>query len=975
MNDVDKRNSYQGTVREDNDPRRYFIDWIDNSDNPKILDVGCACGDFAVSLKNEKPCEIWGMEYNEKSIEVAKATGGFVDVFLVDLNKLDVEDFSDFCGFFDYIVFGDVLEHMLEPQFVVEQFKAFLKKNGFFLISLPNVAHASIKANLLLNNFDYTELGLLDRTHVRFFTYKTICSFLSDLKLDIVDCKCTFIWPTGFQKNNPFIRLSGYMKRYILRDRHSYVCQYVLKCSIDSGAAYGKNLDKLSLISVPNRFLQQAFRYVFPRSLRAVINFVTLLLPKKIRHRGKARCVSSIISDDCSSQKRIAVHFHLFYADTCKYFYDNLKNLAGVDYDLFVSTPCPELVNEITTALPGARVSIVENRGYDIGAFIEFINKINLFNYDFVLKIHTKSISGCSLTLNNGKDIDRSCWRDLLVENLIGSPKIIEQNIGILKNNDDIGMIGARDLIFHDDYWLDGIRDILNKIGIPYEFETNTFIAGSMFLVKSKLLQPLKNIYSIKDFVPSKINVNHGTLAHSVERLLGTLIIAQGYKIHGCDYSRVIKFIKNRSNWVLKRKRLEDRAIVKIFNRILFEKKYFPLRKEICLFGMLKFSFNTSRKNIQKLFANMLTGKSDFFVEELRDNYIREEKDAKLIAYYLPQFYRFKENDEWHGKGFTEWTNVTKSLPLYVGHYQPHLPLNGFYHLNLDTMKEQAELAQKYGIYGFCFYYYWFSGTKIMEKPILELLNCQEIDIPFMICWTNENWNKKWDGTTNELLMEQRLEDDDGERFFHDILPFFNDRRYIRVNDCPVLMIYQSSFFPKEKLEKFIKDIRNLSKLNGFKDLYITTSNLEHNPLDYGIDAIMEFPPHGMKLLKKFRTKKVIQNSRYNVYDLKDYVKNKKFLYDSNYRVFKCVFPGWDNSPRRAKLGCVIYDNGNPSLYKEWLMECIKYTNETHPVGDRIIMINAWNEWAEGAHLEPDRKFGYAYLQATREALEESRNL
>lgn len=224
----DRTTIYQNKVGNANDPRRYSIDWI--LGNTKTLDVGCACGDFGVAITSEKDVKIWGFEYNIGSVEIAKKLLVYEDVFQVDLNTFDPENYKLFFNSFDYIVLSDVLEHLINPEQTLNLLKKFLKENGRILISLPNIAHASIKSNLLLNNFDYTPYGILDTTHLRFFTYKTIAKFLSDCGLKIDDIKYTTVGKRGTQQNNPYPELPRKVKKFILQDKHSFVCQYVVNC-------------------------------------------------------------------------------------------------------------------------------------------------------------------------------------------------------------------------------------------------------------------------------------------------------------------------------------------------------------------------------------------------------------------------------------------------------------------------------------------------------------------------------------------------------------------------------------------------------------------------------------------------------------------------------------------------------------------------------------------------------------------------
>lgn len=345
---------------------------------------------------------------------------------------------------------------------------------------------------------------------------------------------------------------------------------------------------------------------------------------------------------------------------------------------------------------------------------------------------------------------------------------------------------------------------------------------------------------------------------------------------------------------------------------------------------------------------------------------------TKLIAFYLPQFHTFKENEEWHGKGFTEWTNVTKAIPHFVGHRQPQLPIDvGFYDLsNIDVMKRQVELAKLYGIYGFCFHYYWFSGKRLMEKPIFNWLNDKTIDFPFCLCWANENWSKLWDGGNKEVLMTQELKDDDDEKFANDILPFFLDKRYIKIDNKPLFIVYRPALFTKERFNTFITKLKENCKKSGIEDLYILVAknfNFNDNPNDWGANALVEFPPHNISV-SAINTKFLSPQSKITVYDFNTYKANT--INDFNkIKTFKTVFPSWDNTARKALTGGSCFHNCTPSAYQKWLENCIEYTQKHMPPNEQFVFINAWNEWAEGAHLEPDHYYGYAYLDATKKAL------
>ena len=350
---------------------------------------------------------------------------------------------------------------------------------------------------------------------------------------------------------------------------------------------------------------------------------------------------------------------------------------------------------------------------------------------------------------------------------------------------------------------------------------------------------------------------------------------------------------------------------------------------------------------------------------------------TKLIAFYLPQFHTFPLNDEWYGRGFTEWTNVTKAIPQYTGHYQPQLPIDtGYYDLNdINVIKRQVELAKLYGIYAFCFHYYWFSGSRLMEMPIFKWLEHPEIDFPFCLNWANENWSKLWDGGNKEVRYKQELHDGDDERFFDDILPFLKDPRYIQVDGKPVLIIYRPHLFEQRRFIRFADIVRKKAVEHGFAGLFmisVNSHNFEEDPTKWGLDAMLEFPPHCL-LRHGLQPKELnfFVNPHFygHVWDGGEYVEKRRFLYETDYKLFKGVCPSWDNTPRKAYSNGSVFDGITPAHYRQWLNDCIKFTRAYHRENEQFIFINAWNEWAEGAHLEPDSRYGYAYLQATREAL------
>jgi lipopolysaccharide biosynthesis protein len=354
----------------------------------------------------------------------------------------------------------------------------------------------------------------------------------------------------------------------------------------------------------------------------------------------------------------------------------------------------------------------------------------------------------------------------------------------------------------------------------------------------------------------------------------------------------------------------------------------------------------------------------------------------KAIAFYLPQFHPVPENDEWWGKGFTEWTNVTKAKPLFPGHYQPHLPADlGFYDLRLPEVREaQAKLAQEYGIHGFCYYHYWFNGRRILERPFNEVLESGKPDLPFCLCWANENWTRVWDGGERNVLLEQRYSHEDDLIHIHNLIPAFKDPRYIRINGKPLFLVYRTELLPDPAKTAAIWQEEAVKA--GLPGLYLVrVENFIKNvdPNSIGFDAAVEFAPDSSKagktlfrdnmasLLTKLNLLPAVFNDS-RVFSYPATVQGMLSKPEPRYQWFRCVTPMWDNSARR-NTNANIFINATPSTYGNWLKKTISRTRQRHTGDEQIVFINAWNEWAEGCHLEPDQKWGRAYLEATRDAL------
>lgn len=359
----------------------------------------------------------------------------------------------------------------------------------------------------------------------------------------------------------------------------------------------------------------------------------------------------------------------------------------------------------------------------------------------------------------------------------------------------------------------------------------------------------------------------------------------------------------------------------------------------------------------------------DLYQEERKPAF--QKLPAKIIAFYLPQFHPIPENDQFWGKGFTEWRNVTKAKPQFKGHHQPNLPGSlGFYDLRLpDVMERQAELARQYGISGFCFHFYWFNGRRVLERPVEQLLANPKIDIEFCLNWANENWTRSWDGKSKEVLIEQNHTPEDDIDFIKEAMRFFSDPRYINVDSKPVLMVYNPTLLPDAAATA--KRWREYCKKTGF-DIFLLVAETHgfDSKNETWFDGLVEFPP--LRRLPENVTAQYdcAKNFGGSIFKYADLAKIHSEPQNSKHPIFKTVSPGWDNTARRDDKA-TIFAGATPELYKQWLANSIEHTIIKSEPSQRILFVNAWNEWAEGAYLEPDSINGYAYLNATAETLKQ----
>ena len=347
----------------------------------------------------------------------------------------------------------------------------------------------------------------------------------------------------------------------------------------------------------------------------------------------------------------------------------------------------------------------------------------------------------------------------------------------------------------------------------------------------------------------------------------------------------------------------------------------------------------------------------------------------KVLALHLPQYHRILENDAWWGEGFTDWINVKKAQPLFDGHDQPLVPLaHNYYDMtDMNTLKRQADLSKSFGVYGFCYYHYWFNGKLLLEKPCELLLKHPEIKQNFCFCWANESWARTWDGKEDELLIKQEYGGvEDWNSHFQYLNRFFHDERYIKVGGKPLIFIYSCNRL--NSFNKMIACWRKMAVESGFAGLYVAEFVNSFNPgnKSYDTDIIVEFEPlctarYCISTWGKFK-RVVCKKMGWTEFFDYDYVwqslLNNKRQYGK--KIWRSAFVNFDNSPRKGKKALIIR-GASPLKFEQYLEKLIKKVDRDYD--NDFIIINAWNEWAEGAVLEPSENVGYGYLNALKSAL------
>lgn len=628
----------------------------------------------------------------------------------------------------------------------------------------------------------------------------------------------------------------------------------------------------------------------------------------KLRHDGRPAWQPRPRTEN---SPRVVALVHVYYTDLLPEIMDHLASVP-VPFDVVVTNSSdstldirPELIGSNVRDI---RVLDVPNHGRDILPMISVVNAGLLDGYDLVFKVHTKK----SAWRAEHETLDGSGeeWRDAFLSELAGSTKAVENILSSFAEDPSIGSITADGNIAGSEHWGGNEQltsELLRRLELQRSPHLLRFAAGSIYWIRAFLLNGLFALdLSAEDFDEEAGQID-GTTAHAVERAIGILTEEAGFALRDAGS---LPAPTNAQAWA----------------------HYEP---------------SASRM-----------------------------PEARVYPFYLPQFHAFPENNSWWGTGFTEWSNVTSAKPVFLGHRQPNLPGDlGFYDLHDPRVRpQQYDLARNAGIEGFMYYYYWFAGKRLMDMPV-EQLAASDDEHPFCLMWANENWTRRWDGADTNVLIAQDYDQVPAEQFVDDIRHLITDPRYLRINGCPVIAIYKIAQIPE--YQSVIEHWRQRAREFGLPGLELVTvdvgaamQGLAGDPISAGLDGTLEFPPHNRRWVSADRRPLGLAPTFAGNISRYDAVAEEAelALLDGieQYR-YPGVLVNFDNTARRQNQPD-LWVGANPFTFRRWLRRAVNALQDREP-DQRMVVINAWNEWAEGAVLEPSQRFGHTYLQAVHSAV------
>ncbi|WP_424960839.1 glycoside hydrolase family 99-like domain-containing protein [Leucobacter ruminantium] len=608
---------------------------------------------------------------------------------------------------------------------------------------------------------------------------------------------------------------------------------------------------------------------------------------------------------------RVGVLVHVYYQELVGEILERIAELP-VPFDLIVTNasglPLSLEPTEAGGHLRGLRVLDVPNRGRDILPMISVVNAGLLEPYDLVFKVHTKKSEWRESHESLGGTGEE--WRNAFLDELAGDVDRMRDILSAFAEDPSIGLITAENCLVGPEHWGGDQQltaELLRRLELDLAPSELLFASGSIYWVRGFLLNGLRALdLSSEDFDDEQGQVD-GTTAHAIERAVGILCEEAGFSLREVQD---LNDAAERESW----------------------RRYDP--------------------------ASPM------------------EPEARVYPFYLPQFHTFPENNAWWGEGFTEWNNVAAAKPVFPGHRQPNLPSDlGYYDLRDPSVRpRQYELAKKSGLEGFMYYYYWFAGKRLMDLPVEELVASDD-DHPFCLMWANENWTRTWDGSETNVLIAQDYDRVPAEQFIDDIRHLICDERYMRIDGRPLIAVYRISHIPD--FERVIEHWRRRAEEFGLPGIELITvdvgsgfAGIDGDVREAGLDGTLEFPPHNRRWVgadhARLRLAPGFAGGIFRYDGMVAEAEEALLGGIEGYR-YPGVLVNFDNTARRQG-NPTFWLGSNPYTFRRWLRTAVTALQD-RPAGHRVVFINAWNEWAEGAVLEPTQRFGRTYLQAVRSAV------
>jgi methionine biosynthesis protein MetW len=908
------------------DPLAVFAGSI--PEGASVLDLGCGPGVLGRTVRAARDAVFDGVECDAEAARAAREH--YRRVIEADLQTACLEHLFEGRRY-DYVVLADVLQQLEAPGLVVRQIPSVLNPGGRILISIPNVGYAGLLASLLAGRFDYDKYGILDYAHLRFFTRASFHRFLN--------------------LNGMRVAAERDLSRPLSESRFPPASLEALDPRV-----------RLAIVSAPDAMAFQFLMEAVPApELRREDSYQALVDRNVTAGSGDLRPFAGAPGAPSEAGPE-----SLFDAGYYLYVYPDVA-AAGLDpYRHYIQRGAAEGRNPhilFDTAYYLRRYPDVTSSGmnplrhyFEVGAG-EARDPHPLFDARFYLRQYPDVAARKANPLSDFVSRQGAAAR---------RPHVLFDTAYYLRENPDVAEAPTNPLVHYLMYgWIEN---------------RNPHILFDTSFYRAQCGSQTGEICPLRHYVESGSRLGlkphpyfdgafylrqHPELAGTGESALAHYL-RLGYRLH-YDPNPDVNAREYLEHWA-------DSVppAMSVLEHMIVSEQLVDWRGRI----LRKADADPPRVTVS---TREPSGAS---TAEPRDSGRPDAPLVQAIAFYLPQYHPIPENDLWWGEGFTDWHNVARAKPSFAGHNQPRVPADlGYYDLRSPSvMERQAELAREAGIYGFCFYHYRFGDRKLLERPVEQMLARRSPDFPFCICWANETWTRVWEGSSHEILIEQQYPDGFAEKFIRDALPVLTAPNYIRAGGAPLLLVYRIDQIPDARR---VADVwrRTLQNEAGLElHLALVEDERSPDPASVGFDSVVEFTPRAMLFVPPAPSR-----SRRQEFDprtlaglragfggcIEDYralVRRMISRPPPEYVRHRCVMPGWDNTARWGPRARIVI-NEDAGTYGAWLRFSVEQSLAGSRKHNPLVFIFAWNEWAEGAYLEPDRKNGNLYLRATREAL------